>query len=63
MSSSRPVKETGWNETALILSMFSIAKRRMSPTWSLFTLFTIVVTSVTSTPAACRLSSARSFTS
>src|SRR5664280_901300 len=63
ISSSRPVKETGWKETALILSMFRIANRMMSPTWSLLTVFTIVVTSVTSMPAAWRLSSARSLTS
>ena len=63
MSSSRPVKDTGWNEIALILSMFSAAKRMIGTTSSLLIVFTIVVTSVTSMPALFRFSIARSLTS
>ena len=51
MSSSRPVNDTGWNETKLILSQFSIAKRMIGPTWSLFTVLTMVTTRHTSMPA------------
>jgi hypothetical protein len=32
MSSSRPVKDTGWNATKLILSEFSTANFTMRPT-------------------------------
>ncbi len=63
MSSSRPVKETGWNATAVTLSMFSIPKRMMSPTWSLLMPLMIVTTSVTSTPCLWRFWIARSLTS
>jgi len=57
------VKETGWKERALILSTFRIAKRTISPTWSLFTPLTTVMTSVASIPAAFIASRAASFTS
>src|SRR5262249_16722842 len=53
MSSSRPVKETGWKETVLILSTFWIAKFRVSPTWSLFEPFAIVVSSLVSMAWGC----------
>src|SRR2546425_4496026 len=59
MSSSRPVKDTGWNDTVLILSMLSMANRMIDPTcWSLIVL-TMVVTRVMSMPALCRFSMAR----
>ncbi len=42
MSSSRPVNETGWNETKLILSQFSTANFTIGPTWSSLIVLTIV---------------------
>ena len=50
MSSSRPVNDTGWNETKLILSQFSSANLTIEPTWSLLTVLTIVTTRQTSMP-------------
>src|ERR1700687_4539436 len=63
MSSSRPVNETGWKLTNAIFLGFSIANFTIVPTWSLFTLLTIVTTSTISMPASCIFSMARSFTS
>src|ERR1700757_3141616 len=63
MSSSRPVKETGWKLTKEIFFGFSIANFTTEPTWSLFTLLTMVTTRTISMPASCMFSMARSFTS
>ena len=63
MSSSLPVKETGWNDTVLTLSIFRIANWRISPTWSLLTPLMIVVTSVSVDAVLVGFSIARSLTS
>ena len=63
MSSSRPVKETGWKLTNAIFLGLSIANFTTVPTWSLFTLLTMVTTRMISMPASCMFSMARSFTS
>ena len=59
MSSSRPVKLTGWNETTVTLSALSIANSTIGPTWSLLTPLTTVTPGTTSMPAAARFSIAR----
>ncbi len=63
ISSSRPVKDTGWNEINEIFLGLSTANWMIGPTWSLLIPFTSVVTRTMSTPASCRLLIARSFTS
>src|SRR6202021_1558078 len=63
MSSSRPVKLTGWKERKLIFFGLSRANSMMRPTCSLLMPLTMVVTGTMSTPASCRLWMAWSFTS
>jgi hypothetical protein len=63
MSSSRPVKETGWKAGPPTLSWFSMQKSTIGPTVPLLSPFTMVTTGVILMPAACRLSIAIFLTS